>query len=174
MNESDPLLVSHLIDYRFDRLQISCASCGRHGDYSVRTLRKLYGNPPMAEVPRFVAMRGNCPLALRFPGKDCDARFTNRAAPKSVEYLGSAYHAGWSIVLTCQRSHQGLKSVKPCREPYLIDLGSLVAALGHTFPINQLERKLCCPNCGSVHYDLRWIVPKEPPATEPVPLRKVG
>jgi hypothetical protein len=67
MHESDPLLARHLADYRFHRLQISCASCGRHGDYSVATLRKLYGNPPMADVPRFVAMRGNCALAMRFP-----------------------------------------------------------------------------------------------------------
>ncbi len=174
MHDSDPLLARHLADYRFHRLQIRCASCDRHGDYSVATLRKLYGNPPMADVRRFVAMRGNCSLALRFPGKDCDARFANRAAPRAVEYLGSAYHAGWTLVLTCQRSHQGLKSVKPCREPYVIDLRSLVAGLGHTFPIDQVDRKLCCPNCGSARYQLRWIMPREPPATEPVPLRQAG
>lgn len=174
MNLADPFQVTHLSDYRFPRLQIACASCGRHGDYSVQTLRKLYGNPPMEEVPRFVAMRGSCPLAIKFPGKDCEARFVTRRPPAVVDYLGSAYHSGWRVVLTCHRSHQGLKSVKPCREPYTLDLGSLVAALGHSFPIDRLESKLCCPGCGSAHYELSWIIPKEPPATEPVPLRKIG
>jgi hypothetical protein len=85
-----------------------------------------------------------------------------------------AYHAGWTLVLACQRSHHGLKSVRLCREPYVIDLGSLVAGLGHTFPIDQLDRKFSCPNCGSAHYQLRWIMPREPPATEPVPLHQAG
>ncbi len=135
----------------------------------------LYGNPPMPELPRLVAMRGDCPLALHYPGTGCEARFVTDRAPV-IEYLGSAYHAGWSAVLTCRRHHQGLKSVKPCKDPYVLDLGSLVAALGHTFPIDRLDRKLCCPKCGSTHYELSWIIPKAPPAsgTEPVPLRRVG
>lgn len=163
-----------LSDYRLPRLKIACAPCGRHGDYSTRTLRALYGNPPMEELPRLIALRGNCPLALRYPGTECGAWFVREGAPK-VEYLGDAHHAGWALILTCERSHQGLKSVKPCRHPALLDLKSMVAVLGHTFPIDQLSRKLICPGCGSRHYSLTWIIPKDPgKAAEPAPLRRVS
>lgn len=174
MSDAYDPYAGHLADFRFPRLQVACASCGRHGDYSVQTLRKLYGNPPMAEVPRFVAMRGNCPLALRYPGRDCEAHLVRADRPAVIEYLGTAFHAGMKAVLTCRRTRQGLKSVKPCPKPYVIDLGSLVAGLGHMFPIDQLERKLHCPTCGSRHYELAWIIPEKPSAAEPVPLRRAG
>jgi hypothetical protein len=157
----------HLSDYRHPRLKIGCAACARQGDYSVKTLRMLYGNPPMAVLPRLVAIRGNCPKALQYPGNGCSARFTAGSGPAVVEYLGNAYHAGWGLILTCRRTHQGLKSAKACRNPYRVDLGSLVVGLGHTYPIDQLDRKLFCPDCGSPHYELNWIIPKTTAVTEP-------
>ena len=165
----------YLAHCRSPRLKIGCAGCARQGDYSVATLRKLYGNPPIAELPRLVAMRGDCALALRYPGTECQARFLSDEAP-IVEYLGDAYHAGWRAILTCQRRRQGLNSVKPCRGSYVIDLGGLVAGLGQAFPIELLARKLCCPDCGSRHYVPSWTVPDKPSSSNaaPLPLRRAG
>ncbi len=130
------------------------------------------GNPPMSEVPRFLAIKAGCPLATRFPGHECRAYFVDNHDVAKVQYLSTAYHAGWQVTLKCERSRQGLKSVKPCRfQPFALDLASLVAALGHEFPIDQLERRLQCPGCGSRHFTLAWIAPKAPPA-EPVPFKK--
>ena len=63
----------HLADYRFPRLGIACGPCGRNGSYKVSTLRTMLANPPLCDVPRLLAVKSGCPLALRFPGRRCSA-----------------------------------------------------------------------------------------------------
>lgn len=163
-----------LSDYKRNRLRIACGPCGRDGNYKVATLRTMMGNPPMAEVPRFLAIKAGCALAVRFPGHECRAYFVDNHEAGKVEHLSAAYHAGWHVTLKCERSRQGLKSIKPCRfQPFLLDLASLVAALGHDFPLNQLDRRLQCPGCGSRHFTLAWIAPRAPPA-EPLQFQRTG
>ena len=167
-------LEGHLADYRQDRLRIACGPCGRDGQYRITSLRTMLGNPPMSEVPRLLAIRAGCPLATRFPGHECRAYFVDNHQVGKVEHLAAAYHAGWQVTLRCERSRQGLKSVKPCRiQPFLLDLASLVAALGHEFPISQLGQRLLCPGCGSRHFTLAWIAPKAPPA-EPLQFKRTA
>ena len=73
-------------------------------------------------------------------------------------------------MLTCQRSHEGLKTTKPCPRAFELDLDTLVAMLGHTFEVDQLSLRLVCPGCGSHHHSLSCIAPMAPPA-EPIPLQ---
>jgi hypothetical protein len=165
------LFSGHLADYKQDRLRIACGPCGRDGNYRTKTLRALLGNPPMAEVPRLLAIKAGCALATKYPGHECRAYFVSELIRLEVKDLMSAYHAGWQVTLKCERNRQGLKSVKPCRfQPFLLDLASLVATLGHDFPIIQLERRLICPGCGSDHFALAWIAPKAPPNDADHPL----
>lgn len=134
----------------------------------------MLGNPPLSEVPRLLAIKAGCPLATRFPGHECRAYFVDNQDAGQVRYLSAVYHSGWQVTLTCDRRRQGLKSVKACRfQPFPLDLASLVSALGHDFPIDQLGKRLTCPGCGSRHFTLAWIAPKAPPA-EPVPFRQAG
>lgn len=170
--ESDPF-GGWLADYKWDQLRIGCRPCGRLGVYRPKTLRQMLANPPMSEVPRLIAIKAGCELAIRFPGRDCQACFISKEAPK-IETLAEAWHAGWRLVLTCERTRQALKSVKPCRSPSYLDMPSLVAALGHDRPIEALRRCLACPRCGSRHYSLSWIEPPAGPAAEPIPLKKAG
>jgi hypothetical protein len=170
---ADSEFAGWLADYRHKRLHVACGPCSRQGDYKVSSLRMMLGNPPMDEVPRLLAIKAGCALATKFPGRDCRACFLSHRTPEIVRDLGGARHSGWQLVLTCGRRHQGLKSVKPCRAPFYLDLPSLVATLGHEYPIEQLRRRLICPGCGSPHFELHWIAPKAPPV-EPIPLRKAG
>ena len=174
MNAPDPNDFSgHLADYRFPRIEIACGPCGRLGRYKVSTLRTMLSNPPLDEVPRLLAIKAGCPLATRYPGRDCSAWFATGGTGQASKYLGDRRFEGWQLMLTCERSHQGLKTTKPCSRPFAIDLSSLVAVLGHTFEIDQLPRRLVCPSCGSHHHSLTWIAPKSPPA-EPIPLKRAG
>jgi len=177
MNAPDPNdFTGQLSDYRFQRLAIACGPCGRHGSYRVKTLRTLLFNPPLAEVPRLMAIKAGCPLAMRFPGHECGAWFVTKGQPVAAsKYLGDRRFEGWQLILTCERSHQGLTATKPCPRDFELDLSSLVAVLGHSFEIDQLNRRLQCPGCGSHHYGLAWIAPKpKPPAAEPIPLKRAG
>ena len=176
MNAPDPNDFSgQLADYRFERLGIACGPCGRHGSYRVKTLRTLLFNPPLAEVPRLLAIKAGCPLAVRFPGHECRAWFTRTAAAKASNYLGDRRFDGRQLILTCERSPQALKATKPCPRAFELDLSSLVAVLGHSFEVDQLTIRLQCPGCGSHHYSLNWIAPKPaPPAAEPIPLKRTG
>ena len=174
MIDPDSLSEGHLSDWKQERIGIACGPCGRNGDYKLKTLRTLLGNPPMAEVPRFLAVKAGCPLAVRFPGTECRAWFT--VPDRHVlqhQVLSARYHEGWSLILRCERSRQGLKSVKPCPHVFQLELKGLVAALGHEFPLDQLGRRLVCPGCGSRQVALSWIPPKSPPA-EPIPFKRAG
>lgn len=174
MNAPDPNDFSgQLSDYRFKHLDIACGPCGRFGHYKVTTLRTLLFNPPLSEVPRLLAIKAGCPLAVRYPGHECRAWFASKDNAKASKYLGDRRFEGWELLLACQRTHQGLKSTKPCKGVFELDLSSLVAVLGHTFEVDQLPRRLVCPGCGSHHHSLAWIAPKAPPA-EPIPLRRAG
>ncbi len=173
MNEQNPEFGRYLSDFRWDRLRLVCVPCGREGSYRPATLRTMLGNPPMEDVPRLLAIKAGCAMATRHPGTSCSATLVSPNAPK-VENLAVAYHAGWRLVLSCGRSRQGLKSVKACRQPFHLDLESLVAALGHDVPLEGLQRRLVCPGCGSTHNSLTWAAPKPPPATEPIPFKRAG
>lgn len=164
----------HLSDYRHPRLTIICEPCGRNGDYSVGSLRRKFGNPPLADVCRLVAIAGQCPRAMHYPGSDCTARFARKYVVNEVRSLGAALHGGWILGLRCDGRHEGLKARRPCIQAFSIDLESLVAGLGHEFPIEQLQRKMCCPRCGSSHVSLYWSTPPRTRATEPLPLRRTG
>lgn len=174
MSPSDDPFNGHLSDFRHPRLTIVCTPCGRHGEYSVGSLRRKFGNPPLADVCRLVAMAGQCPKAMQYPGVDCTAHFARKYIANEVRSLGAALHAGWTLGLRCEGRHEGLKTKKPCIQAFSIDLESLVAGLGHEFPIERLQQKMCCPRCGSRHVSLYWSTPPRPRATERVPLRRAG
>lgn len=156
-------LPSHLFDYRFPKLVVVCAVCRRRGVYKVETLKRRYYNYDLAGLPRRIAADGGCPLAMKFPGHDCDARFEIEA--RQHEYvLGEVHNLGWVLHLACERHHQAMKSTKPCPGTTVLDVQSLVAAYGHDMKIEKLQRLLCCPRCGSKLFSVMWMVPSEAPA----------
>ena len=154
----------NLVDYRFERVTIACTVCARRGVYRIKSLRSVHGNPPMADLPRLVAMKGGCQLAIRYPGTACDAHFEQPNIPATFTYLAEAQQAGWRLILQCERSRQGLKSARPCVPSlFRIDGPSLIAALGHDYPLERLERSLHCPLCNTSHYSLHWVIPPTRP-----------
>lgn len=83
--------------------------------------------------------------------------------PVTITYLNDARHAGWRLILTV-RSRQRLKSARPCVPSlFRVDGASLIAAPGHDYPIERLERSLHCPVCNTRQYSLRWVIPPTRP-----------
>lgn len=82
--------------------------------------------------------------------------------------LGEALEQNWPIVLQCDRRRAGLKSTRPCVRKIVLDLASLVAALGPFVRLEDLAGKLRCPTCGTENIILHMSTPPvEPPKAEP-------
>jgi hypothetical protein len=62
---------------------------------------------------------------------------------------------GWTITLTCHRQREGLKSVRPCQGEARVHLSTLIAALGPDVELEQLQKVLRCPGCGTDRVELR-------------------
>ena len=77
--------------------------------------------------------------------------------------LESAKRGGWAALLHCERHFAALKATKPCREVVELDVTTLVAELGHDFPLEKLPHRLLCASGGTKSVDVEWIVPKDPP-----------
>jgi hypothetical protein len=90
-----------------------------------------------------------------------------------VTTLGQAQLAGALISLKCQRSREGLKSVRACALPIVLHVPSLVAALGHDAALEDLQHCLRCPKCGSDHYEIRLSMTGSTPAEEPSKPRRM-
>lgn len=66
-----------------------------------------------------------------------------------MDTLGDALAGGWIIDLRCQRpSRIGTTKVGRCQYSMTLDLKTLVATRGRAFPVNLLQSRLKCPQCG--------------------------
>lgn len=66
-----------------------------------------------------------------------------------METLGEALREGLRVELRCQRpSRIGTAKVGRCSHTAYLDLETLVATRGLTFPIALLQSRLKCPRCG--------------------------
>lgn len=156
---------NRLSDFGQDRVRIACERCQRAGAYRTDRLIALIGNVQMPSVAQMLAAHGGCERAKRPPhfndpnynSEKCQARVLHEQPPaKCPETLHDAMAAGKRLYLKCDRRREGLKSVRPCQGMVELRLRSLIAALGHKFEVDQLERALQCPGCGSRHYSLSW------------------
>jgi predicted nucleic-acid-binding Zn-ribbon protein len=73
--------------------------------------------------------------------------------------LWTAAKAGWLLSLKCERTREGLKSVRACPLPITLHLPSLIAALGPDLDVEALQKRLRCPRCGSDRFSLRITAP---------------
>ncbi len=89
--------------------------------------------------------------------------------------IGQARRAGWLLSLRCRRERAGLKSVRACPLPVVLDFNSLTAAFGPDLEVDALRTRLRCPQCGSDRYELRMHAPPGKDAgrldAKPVPRR---
>ncbi len=77
--------------------------------------------------------------------------------------LDHARLGGWTALLHCGRRHAALKTAKSCPDAVPLDVPTLIAALGHSFPLERLPSRLLCPSCGTRSLSVDWIVPEGPP-----------
>lgn len=73
--------------------------------------------------------------------------------------LGQAARAGWLISLKCERQRAGMKTARPCPMPQQLHVPSLIAAFGHDLEVDELQKRLRCPQCGSDRFALRFLTP---------------
>lgn len=154
-----------LSEYRAPIVLIECARCpSRHAELKTAALRKRYGNPTMGELARLVAANAQTPCALATDaGRNlCSAR----AREPSVDTWGTLDNARigkWRGTLYCQRNLAALKRATGCPEPFPLDVYSLIAALGHDFPLDRLRARAKCPACSSARVAIVWEVPEDQP-----------
>lgn len=82
----------------------------------------------------------------------------------AVETIGDALRAGWGLIVRCAygRRH-GLKQIRECRCAYALDLPTLVWTRGAEFPVERLEERLRCPECGSRRVRIVRDIPMRDP-----------
>jgi hypothetical protein len=81
----------------------------------------------------------------------------------SVETLGDAFSAGWTIKARCAwGKREGLKSIRECTQRIDLDMETLVWTRGKDFPISLLDKRLRCPSCGSRRVSIIFDVPSNP------------
>lgn len=79
----------------------------------------------------------------------------------SIETLGEAYRAGWSIKVRCAwgKGHS-MKKVCECVSLGNLDMKTLVWTRGADFPLARLESRLKCPRCGSRRVAVMFDIPQ--------------
>lgn len=152
------------------RLEVKCDRCSRRGRFTAFRLfaefgDKFEGLPLLHEIARKAgcdrAKNPPHPGEMRYLERVCEIRQVTAAddyVPTPTVY--SRMHQGWRLLLVCARHHQGLKSAKPCPGPPAeMDLRTLMASLGHDFPVDRLPGKLVAPCCATQSIELHWIAP---------------
>jgi hypothetical protein len=85
----------------------------------------------------------------------------------AVQTIGEAWKLGWRITARCiwgvedPRSRSKRRTIE-CDTIAELDLKTLVWTRGDRFPIDQLEVRLKCPNCGSRRVKVMFSVPGQP------------
>ena len=113
-----------------------------------------------------IAKRGGCLKAafpphvndLHYNEKKCQIRVAGRKT-SGPPMLATALANGWRLFVICERHHQGLKAVKPCRGATEIDLRTLIAALGPDVMLDDVGKRIKAPCCGSERFRLSWQLP---------------
>lgn len=159
-----PLYDTLLSQYRPSEIYIDCDGCRRRVTVATAILAKKYGNPPLGVVACMVARAAQPPCALA----EDPLQQLCRARPLEVPFhhwatLVQANQEGWTALLNCHRHFAAMKSTKPCREAIELDLETLIAILGHDFPLERLPRRLQCSHCGTESVEVQWIEPKAAP-----------
>lgn len=150
-------------------LEVNCERCARRGKYAVFRLYAAFGDRLGPELLLAIAARAGCDRAKSPPSAN-DNRYSDNVCqirvilPKppyvSRPTIYSRMHEGWRLFIQCGRTHQGLKSTKPCPgEMRQLHLRTLVASLGHDCLVEDLEQKLVTPCCQSRQFELHWYQP---------------
>ncbi|MET4636132.1 hypothetical protein ABIE08_004090 [Kaistia defluvii] len=78
----------------------------------------------------------------------------------SVETLGDAWRAGWTVSARCKgRNARTKNGTKPCLQQVDLDMRTLLWTRGADFPIAMLSDRLMCPSCRSRHVFLIFDIP---------------
>jgi hypothetical protein len=83
--------------------------------------------------------------------------------------IGEVWKLGWRVTARCIWSAPGRKTKEgrtqiQCDTTTELDMKTLVWTRGDMFPLDQLENRLKCPNCGSRHVKIIFSVPGSPEA----------
>jgi hypothetical protein len=149
--------------YRLPLVGFDCPRCKRSAQVDVEKLRARYrGTVTLAEVARQIAADRSCALAQDAVNSLCSVRPVAPPVHHWAE-LDHARRGGWAALLHCQRRHAALKAAKSCPEVVPLDVPTLVAALGSSFPLERLPPRLVCPSCGTQSVSVQWVLPPDPP-----------
>jgi hypothetical protein len=165
-----------LAEYEPPTLKVECQRCRRSApSLKVQSLAKRFGdNITIGDLAKKVASSGETPCGLANTGQ-CGATAWE-PPPWHWADLDRAWKGGWIARLYCQRHRGGVKQSKPCPEVVIVDVETLVSALGYSFKLQHLPSRLQCPRCHSDLISVEWVVPDDAPppyapSADVVPLR---
>jgi hypothetical protein len=79
-----------------------------------------------------------------------------------ISTVGEAHDLGWKLRAYCRHGkHDGMKSIRECTWSIEVDLPTLTATHGRTYPLAKLATHMKCVRCGSRQISVVF----EPPAT---------
>lgn len=151
-------------------IRVRCDLCDRRGAYRADRLVGLIGDVTGPQALVAIAKMGGCARAIDPPAVN-DFHYNEKRCQIKIDIkivvpttIGKAMHEGWRGYIVCDRHRQGLKATKPCGVEAVLDLPTLVAALGFDFEIDALSRVMTAPCCGTRSFSLTWYQPKQQPA----------
>lgn len=169
-----------LDQYKPPELIIDCPRCKRRAVLEVASLKKKFGNQPLAVIARMAArastsIHGPCALADDPFQLLCSAR---ASAPDPVTWASilDAERGGWMAFLHCERHMAGLKRAEACREVTPLPVTVLKAIFGWDAKLWGLNQRMRCPHCGTPLVQIEWKIPAEAPdpggstEAEPAPI----
>ncbi|MDB5538776.1 MAG: hypothetical protein JWQ89_503 [Devosia sp.] len=148
-------------------IAVECALCDRRGRYRADRLFAKFGDVVEAAFFDLIAKDGGCERALNPPAINdinynadkCQIQRGPGGRRVVPPMLATAMHNGWRLFVICERRHQGLKSVKPCKGANEMDLRTLIAAIGPDVMVDEVGKRIKAPCCGSEHFRISWQLP---------------
>lgn len=154
--------------YRPRTWRIECRRCKRGVVLDRYDMQRRYGdNITLAECATKIAALKGCNLAAIHGGPGCSVEVFETSVA-SWGQLSDARYGKWQAFLTCHRRFSSLKAAGSCPEHIQLDVSTLVAVLGHDYPLDRLQSKCKCPMCGTAHIEIEWFVPGPPSTPAPI------
>jgi len=76
-----------------------------------------------------------------------------------IETLGEAWRASWQITARCDENRLTWLRTNTCSWQRPLDMVTLVATRGDSFPLSLVASRLRCPQCGSRKVSALFHVP---------------
>src|SRR5215217_2944745 len=134
-----------------------CLRCRRSAELQKHVMLRRYGEgTSLHEAARMMAVDAGCAQAADYSTFGCGVmvREISVTAWGTLEVARKREMGAW---LLCRRRFAALKKADSCTTAFRLDIDTLIAALGHGFPMANLALRCKCPLCSTSHVEVQWL-----------------